>query len=634
MILKALYDYYHRSGDLPPMGFEKKEIYFIIVIKEDGTFVRIEDTRDGKTPKSYIVPRSETRTVGIKANLLWDNTEYVLGLSKEFGNAVKCIENLKSIVKGIEDKEILNNNDAKKYLDELIEKTQNLSVCDSAEKATITENLKKAISLQKAFPKSMSDAKKKNEAFFERCKIISKECPNSTEFKAICSFYDKGVQQVEFDSKWRDVLKENTRNISFQLEYALDIIPSIKAVKDYLSGNDKENKDSNLQLCLVTGNKGTPVRLTTSTSIPGSQATASLVAFQKSSGYDSYGKEQCGNAPISEEAEAAYVTALKRLTARDSKNKFYIGNRTFLFWASNTNQESQEVEEGFFALLGNTNIDDPNKNIAKVKETMKSIWSGLTATSSDDRFYILGLAPNAARIAVVYWNDCSLKDFASKILQHFDDMEIVDGRKEKKPYAGIYSMLSAVTLGGKSSDTQPNLPEAVLKSIVQGLPYPFPLYSSCLRRICAEQGATTIARTAIIKAYLNRLNSNNNKLKTMLDKENTNQGYLCGRLFAVLDKIQEDANHINSIRERYMNAASTTPSSVFATILNLSSHHAEKLNEGSKVFYEKLKQEIIGNMASDGFPAHLDLQDQGRFFVGYYQQRADFFKGKQDNDEQ
>lgn len=624
MILKALYDYYHRSGDLPPMGFEKKELYFIIVIKEDGTFVRIEDTREGKTPKSYIVPCGETRSSGVKANLLWDNVEYVLGLSKEFGNVVKCIEILKSIVKEIDDRKILNNNDARTYLGELIEKAQNISVSDDA---------KKAVSIQKAFLKSETDAQKKNEAFVERCRAIFNEYSNVVEFQAICSFYDKGVQQVESDSKWVDVLKENTRNISFQLEHASEIIPSIEFVKDYLSANNDGCDISNLQYCLVTGEKGVPVRLTKSTSIPGSQATASLVAFQKSSGYDSYGKEQCGNAPISEEAEAAYVTALKKLTAKDSRNKFYLANRTFLFWASNTKKESQEVEEGFFALLNNSNTDDPNRNIAKVKETMKAVWSGLTTTTSDDRFYMLGLAPNAARIAVVYWNECSLKDFAGKILQHFDDMEIVDARKDKKPYAGIYSMLGAVTLGGKSSDAQPNLPEAVLKSIVQGLPYPFSLYSSCIRRICAEQGATTIARVAIIKAYLNRINNNDKKLKVMLDKENTNQGYLCGRLFAVLDKIQEDANHINSIRERYMNAASTTPSSVFATILNLSSHHAEKLNEGSKVFYEKLKQEIIGNMSSDGFPAHLDLQDQGRFFVGYYQQKADFFKGKQENNE-
>lgn len=118
----------------------------------------------------------------------------------------------------------------------------------------------------------------------------------------------------------------------------------------------------------------------------------------------------------------------------------------------------------------------------------------------------------------------------------------------------------------------------------------------------------------------------------MLDKENTNQGYLCGRLFAVLDKIQEDANNIHSLRERYMNAASTTPAAVFATILNLSSHHSEKLpNEGSRVYFEKLKQEIICKLPADGFPAHLDLQDQGRFFVGYYHQRQDFFTKKDED---
>ena len=119
----------------------------------------------------------------------------------------------------------------------------------------------------------------------------------------------------------------------------------------------------------------------------------------------------------------------------------------------------------------------------------------------------------------------------------------------------------------------------------------------------------------------------------MLDKENTNQGYLCGRLFAVLDKIQEEANNLNSIRDRYMNAASATPSAVFATILNLSSHHIEKLpNEGRKVTFEKLKQEIFSKLSADGFPAHLDLQDQGRFFVGYYHQRQDFFTAKKEQE--
>ena len=211
-------------------------------------------------------------------------------------------------------------------------------------------------------------------------------------------------------------------------------------------------------------------------------------------------------------------------------------------------------------------------------------------------------------------------------------MEIAGTRKEKKPYMSLYSILGSVTLGGKSSDATPNLPDAVVKSVFQGLPYPFSLFQACIRRIRAEQ-SINITRAAIIKAYLNRLNDNNNnkKLDIMLDKENQNQGYLCGRLFAVLDKIQEDANGIHSIRERYMNSASATPAMVFATILNLSTHHLEKLNGGGQIFYERLKQEIISKLDANGFPAHLDLQDQGRFFVGYYHQRQTLFSSDKNN---
>ena len=372
--------------------------------------------------------------------------------------------------------------------------------------------------------------------------------------------------------------------------------------------------------------------------ILGSQATAKLVSFQVNSGYDSYGKKKCGNAPISKDAEFAYTTALNAMLRKGSHNKFSVGNRTFVFWASSNADAAEQAEESLFDLLGFTDEeqDDPNAKIEQVRKVFASIYSGTLKTSLDDSFYILGLAPNSARIAVVYWSECSLKEFAGKILRHFEDMNIINTRKDGKPYMGIKSMLAAVTLNGKQSEATPNLPEAVVKSIFQGTPYPFTLFSACIRRIRAESGnkdnnAIRIARMAIIKAYLNRINDNNKKIDKMLDKSNTNQGYLCGRLFAVLDKIQEDANGISSIRERYMNAASATPASVFATILNLSSHHMEKLtNEGRKIFYEKMKQEIIDKIPATGFPAHLDLQDQGRFFIGYYHQRQDFFTKKED----
>jgi CRISPR-associated protein Csd1 len=158
---------------------------------------------------------------------------------------------------------------------------------------------------------------------------------------------------------------------------------------------------------------------------------------------------------------------------------------------------------------------------------------------------------------------------------------------------------------------------------MQETPYPESLFQSCIRRIRAEQ-SITVTRAAILKAYINR-QYNQNKLNIMLDKENTNQGYLCGRLFATLEYIQERANNIHSIRERYMNAASATPSVVFATLLNLSTHHAEKLDRGGQIFFENLKGEIIEKISDKGFPAHLDLNDQGRFFVGYYHQRQSFY---------
>ena len=216
-------------------------------------------------------------------------------------------------------------------------------------------------------------------------------------------------------------------------------------------------------------------------------------------------------------------------------------------------------------------------------------------------------------------------------------MEIADTRKEKRPYTGLRDILSAVTLGGKQQDATPNLGDSIARSVFQAVPYPDTLFASCIRRIRAEQELTPFnnpCRIAILKAYLNRKYKDNiNKITVMLDKENNNPGYLCGRLFAVLDKIQEEANNINSIKERYINSASATPAAVFSTILNLSSHHAEKLSQGRKVHFEKLKQEIIDKISADGFPAHLQLQDQGRFFIGYYHQRQDFFKSKAENNE-
>lgn len=467
-----------------------------------------------------------------------------------------------------------------------------------------------------------------NKAFRSLVEEIYKKLPENVAVKAVWNFYkriDNNLKNIQRDPLWVDII-QNTQLENFIFSFLLEGDTKIIASQSSIIQCDIGNiaTDDKEQVCLITGKRCFPVMTTFLSPLAGGKTK--LVSFQKDSGYDSYGKEQGANAPISVEAEFAYSTALNHLLAKDSKNKFSIGEQTYIFWGSSSSNGCKETEESFFTMSNLNNIEeDPNTRILQVRKVFTGIYSGSIQTDLDDRFYIAGLAPGKARIAVVYWAELPLKDFAHAILRHFEDMEIVDARKEKKPYMALKSILATVTLGGKLKDVTKNLPNAVIKSIFQGLPYPDTLYHSCLRRIRAEQ-SVSITRAAILKAYLNRKYTNQKPIQIMLDKENTNQGYLCGRLFAVIDKLQNDANHIHSIRERYMNAASSTPATVFATILNLSAIHANNLNnEGSRIFYDKLKQEIISKINADGFPSHLDLQDQGRFFVGYYQQMQSFF---------
>lgn len=569
MILKALYDYYNRNGNLPKKGMEFKEIGFLLVLNGKGEFIRFEDRRiDNKHVQEFLVRKSVGRTSAPKANYLYDNSAYVFGYSD----------------KGDESSNV-------KYFNKFKSKVE---------------------SIYNAFPES-------------------------PDLKAVYAFYQNDretiIQALQADSLWNEVVKNLNKKFS-TFSFLIEGDTKIVAEKQEYLSISNEDECMNGKRCLISGNKVHIVETTAATMISGSQATAKLVSFQVKSGYDSYGKNKGSNAPISEEAEFAYTTALNYMLRSDSHNKFLIGNRTFVFWASKNDEVGKQAEECIWDMFGfnDSNDDDPNHGIEQVRKVFKAIYSGSLQTTMDDKFYILGLAPNSARIAVTYWSEIPLKEFAKRINRHFDDMEIVDNWKEQKPYMGLRSILSSITLGGKSSDVIPNLPEAVVKSIFQGLPYSQPLFSACIRRVRAEQNITK-TRVAIIKAYLNRLNNNEQKIEIMLDKENKNQGYLCGRLFAVLEKIQEDANRQHSIRERYMNSASATPAMIFPTILNLSSHHAEKLTEGRNVYFEKLKQEIVDKISANGFPTHFDLQDQGRFFVGYYHQRQDFFEKKTANNE-
>ena len=569
MILKALYDYYNRCGDdIVPMDMAYVDFYYSIVLDEKGNFIRLEPL-GGDSGLPLLTFRPEERTSAPVPHCMGDHAGYILGLK-----AVKAKENF-----------------------------------DYAKEMTRNE-------------KTLTAFKKDVEYFFN---IL----PDNSFVQAIHAFYKKfsleTINAIKHDSHWGDFCKYLAKNITFSViginGYAASDNEILQVKKQSKSNENKK------AVCLITGVKEKPVNTTYSSFILGGKSNAKLVAFQVNSGYDSYGKKMGLNAPISEEAEFKYTTALLKLLSKNSRNKFRIGDRSFIFWASSNSEAAEQTEGSLFDLLGYTEeeVDDPNAKIEQVRKVFTAIYSGSLKTSLEDRFYILGLAPNSARIAVVYWSECSLKEFAGKILCHFEDMKIKDTRIDKKPYMGIKSMLAAVTLNGKQSEATPNLPEAVVKSIFQGTPYPFTLFSACIRRIRAESGnkdAIRIARMAIIKAYLNRINDNNKKIETMLDKSNTNQGYLCGRLFAVLENLQYAANKQDSIRSGYMNAASSTPSAVYPTILKLSNSHYSKLakdKKGLAIYFDNQKKEIMAQISD--FPDTLDLSDQGRFFLGYYHQK-------------
>lgn len=568
MILRRLYEYALNAKDIPARGTELKEIPYVIVIDAQGHFLRFECKRiDKRRCATFRVPQGVQRTSAAKTNTLWDNGKYVLGFE---------------------------------------------------EKDAVCHNL-----------------------FVERVREIAKRHPDDESIQAMRRFYDIPVEEIrrsmEPDPLYGDAMDSYKSNFSFRVEGDSLIIAEKIGLAEGIddASGDAEKKEKGV--CLVTGEYGDIVRTMTPTPLPGNSPMAALVSFQVNSGYDSYGKSQAYNAPISAEAEWAVTAALKHLLRKESRNKANIGRRTFLFWSSQFSEHGDDLAECLAFLLAPPakDADVSDNNAEKVRRLIKAIYSGEIRTTLDDRFYILGLAPNVGRIAVVFWDDCQLKEFADKLLAHFSDMEIVDNRppKFRKPYSGIFTMISDVTLGGKISDAIPGLPETIMEAIVRGTPYPIALYTGSLERIRQELSGSTvrIGRAAILKAYINRIEKNNKhkQLKVMLDKTNDNPGYLCGRLAAVLEKIQKDADSGDSIRTRYIGSASSTPATVFPAMLNVSVHHSEKLNESTRIFYEQLKQEIIDKMPVDGFPAHLGLNDQGRFFVGYYHQNADLYTKKE-----
>lgn len=572
MILQALSDYYRRLqmegvAGVASEGFQKQAIPFVIVLNREGRFVNFLDTRSGdgkkKNARLFTVPKGVKKTSGIAANLLWDVPAYVLGRPKP---------------------------DPKK------------------DPARIAE---RAAEQQRCFLDTIS-----------RC------LPNALNDEgvyAVLQFLKKAEFKEVFDHPAWPEIEQSGANLGFQLEGETGLVSDRPAVIHELK-KEEGNTGTAFQACLVMGEPDEPARLHTAIKgVYGAQTSgANIVSFNLPA-FTSYGKEQSFNAPVGKRAEFAYTTALNRLLAKGSRQRLQVGDTSTVFWAG----KKHEIENFFADLFGEPAKGEPEQDFKQLIATFRASETGAPPQlDPKTRFYVLGLSPNAARIAVRFWYAGSVGEVAGNMEQHFDDIEMTCGPKQPR-HLSLFRLLVATAALGKSENIPPNLAGELMKAILMGSPYPRALLGAAIRR-CRAEREVTYPRASLIKAVLKRkaryYKKNEKEVGMSLDTNNSNVGYRLGRLFATLEKIQEEASPgINAtIRDRFYGSASSTPVSSFPHLMKLKNHHLSKLeNRGRAVNLEKLISEIMDGLSD--FPVHLSLPDQGRFAVGYYHQRQAFF---------
>ncbi len=578
MILQALTDYYRRKCDdpdpaqrLPAFGLEQKEIPFILEINAEGELLLLRDTRElqgkKKVARIYRVPMGVKKTSGVAANLLWDTLEYVVGVDT------------------------------------------------------------------KGKPERVAE---QHAAFRARIAALPDVARQDAGIQAVLRFLDRvDVPQLERQPAWADALESNAV-LSFRLQGDMDLVCQRPAVV-HAALNATTDDDAPQAMCLVTGEKAPVERLHASIKgVWGAQTSGANIVSFNARAFESYGKteRQGENAPVSRAAAFAYTTALNHLLRKDSPQRMQVGDASTVFWA--------ERQDPFETIFGDIFQDNPDASTDKVEALLQAVHSGHWGPMDKDlRYHVLGLAPNAARISIRFYHCVTLQALGQRIAQHFEDLSLVRGPNDAQ-YPSLFRLLTAVALQNKADNIPPNLGGAVVDAILAGpnVPYPSLWLNAAVGRCRAEQTVNYL-RAAAIKACLNRQQRHaalsspslapEKEFLPMLDLSNTNPAYRLGRLFAVLEKIQEEASPgLNAtIRDRYYGAASSTPVAVFTTLLRLKNAHLKKLSPGRTAGFEKLLGEVLGPVTD--FPKHLPLPDQGRFALGYYHQRQDFFTKKTDD---
>ena len=464
---------------------------------------------------------------------------------------------------------------------------------------------------------------------------ILKDVPGNAA-QALCAFFESWEPEKAADSPalaqdMDEICKGG--NIIFLVDggFAQED-PDIIAAWQAFQGQSSE-KDS--IRCLVTGQKASLARLHPSIKgVMGAQSSgASLVSFNAPS-FESYGHEQGANAPVGSYAAFAYTQALNYLIA-DRDHMQRAGDTTLVFWAENAEPAFQD----FFNMslfptdAENLSESDFSAAVKKLARGEAVDWEN-TRLDPNARFYILGLSPNAARLSVRFFWQNSFGKFLENVQKHYDRLEIIRPSYDKFPYLSIYWLLQeTVNKNSRNATPAPQLAGDVLRSVLNDAPYPATLRNAVNLRIHADHEVTR-GRAAILKAYYTK---NQNKLcpkevLTMeLNKDSKYLPYVLGRLFSVLEAVQNAANpNINTtIKDRYFNSACATPAMVFPTLINLAQKHLKKLKPNQVTYYNKQIGELMERIPCT-YPAHLTLPEQGAFQIGYYHQTQERFTKKEE----
>lgn len=574
-ILQALNGYYDRMaarGEAEDLGFSREKISFAITLSPDGTPLEAIDlrARSGRKlqPRLLEVPAAVKRTAGVSPNRFWDKTSYVLGRTAGEGRRI------------------------------------------SEEHAAF-----------KALHRDLLQG------------------TNDPGLLALARFLDTWdparFDAAPFGPEMLDA------NIVFRLDGDRGFIHEREAAKRIVA--EAEAPDEGTDFCLVTGMRAPVRRLHPSIKgVQGAQtAGAALVSFNLDA-FTSHGKEQGANAPTSEAAAFRYGAALNRMLDRGSRNRLRrtVGDATVVFWADTSDtvdEEAAAAAETTFVLFvappGSEDEDADAQEAAKIRAALDKLALGRPVEDlqlglkKGTRFHVLGLAPNAARLSVRYWLEGDFEVFARRLAEHHRDLQIEPRPRGwgQKPPSIERLLVRTTALQGKFENIPPLLAGEVMRAVLSGAPYPRTLLAAAVIRLRSGDDPGSGWHAAVIKACLNRNETDEKeKLPVALEPERQDTPYQLGRLFAVLESAQYAAlRRVNaSIADRYYGAASATPARVFGPLLRgLKNHVSDARKRGRDWGIEKKVGQIMLMLPPD-LPRTLRLEDQGRFAVGYYHERA------------